>query len=207
MIRRPPRSTLFPYTTLFRSWRCRPEASAAPQCGGRWCREESGVAWVSVARALLPVRISIASKEAAQARAVAPRSRCSLPAAEGLDKERQIRGRRRMSQRAGGKKIGAGFGISPRIRQSDSAGDFNHTIGADPPRYGHQPGRLGGRLIVEQDSLCATAQRLAKFRFVAHFHLHRKRLRPERFCPGGAVRPIRPPFPAPVRVLARRTPA
>src|SRR5438552_5844337 len=27
MIRRPPRSTLFPYTTLFRSWRCRPATS------------------------------------------------------------------------------------------------------------------------------------------------------------------------------------
>src|SRR2546427_6967613 len=27
MIRRPPRSTLFPYTTLFRSWRCRPRRS------------------------------------------------------------------------------------------------------------------------------------------------------------------------------------
>src|ERR1039458_8742477 len=26
MIRRPPRSTLFPYTTLFRSWRCSGEA-------------------------------------------------------------------------------------------------------------------------------------------------------------------------------------
>src|SRR5690554_7496387 len=33
MIRRPPRSTLFPYTTLFRSPRGRPAAAAAP--GGR----------------------------------------------------------------------------------------------------------------------------------------------------------------------------
>src|SRR6185369_18090379 len=32
MIRRPPRSTLFPYTTLFRSWRARPP----PDAGGRW---------------------------------------------------------------------------------------------------------------------------------------------------------------------------
>src|SRR5262245_62873328 len=31
MIRRPPRSTLFPYTTLFRS------ARAAPGSSGRWC--------------------------------------------------------------------------------------------------------------------------------------------------------------------------
>src|SRR5438132_7744264 len=34
MIRRPPRSTLFPYTTLFRSWRC---GAASSRCG-RACR-------------------------------------------------------------------------------------------------------------------------------------------------------------------------
>src|SRR2546429_4976875 len=33
MIRRPPRSTLFPYTTLFRSWtRLRRGGSSAPRC-------------------------------------------------------------------------------------------------------------------------------------------------------------------------------
>src|ERR1039458_5243206 len=44
MIRRPPRSTLFPYTTLFRSWAQRPTGScfpasppSAPVC---WCRSE-----------------------------------------------------------------------------------------------------------------------------------------------------------------------
>src|SRR6266511_5717503 len=40
MIRRPPRSTLFPYTTLFRSrsrrWACRTAAGSAP----RWPRSE-----------------------------------------------------------------------------------------------------------------------------------------------------------------------
>src|SRR5438132_9594463 len=35
MIRRPPRSTLFPYTTLFRSWANLLESSA---CGERWER-------------------------------------------------------------------------------------------------------------------------------------------------------------------------
>src|SRR5437868_13281516 len=30
MIRRPPRSTLFPYTTLFRSWLCRESPTAQP---------------------------------------------------------------------------------------------------------------------------------------------------------------------------------
>src|SRR3712207_8590049 len=37
MIRRPPRSTLFPYTTLFRSHRQRPEACAGPP---RWLRSD-----------------------------------------------------------------------------------------------------------------------------------------------------------------------
>src|SRR2546427_3589263 len=38
MIRRPPRSTLFPYTTLFRSWSCS-NAGAGVSCGHqRTCR-------------------------------------------------------------------------------------------------------------------------------------------------------------------------
>src|SRR2546427_5676671 len=35
MIRRPPRSTLFPYTTLFRSWRSRSRRPAPPPRSGR----------------------------------------------------------------------------------------------------------------------------------------------------------------------------
>src|SRR6266478_8949493 len=39
MIRRPPRSTLFPYTTLFRSSPSEPLAqNAVPCCGSRSCR-------------------------------------------------------------------------------------------------------------------------------------------------------------------------
>src|SRR4051812_49914176 len=41
MIRRPPRSTLFPYTTLFRSDRSVPGRCAPPRCragSGRWAR-------------------------------------------------------------------------------------------------------------------------------------------------------------------------
>src|SRR3989442_8068998 len=43
MIRRPPRSTLFPYTTLFRSWRCvlRLYAKYAPWMGGFQERQRS----------------------------------------------------------------------------------------------------------------------------------------------------------------------
>src|SRR3712207_6908970 len=33
MIRRPPRSTLFPYTTLFRSWRSTSRAACVSECG------------------------------------------------------------------------------------------------------------------------------------------------------------------------------
>src|SRR2546422_1290811 len=36
MIRRPPRSTLFPYTTLFRSMTSRLEPGPDPEC--RWCK-------------------------------------------------------------------------------------------------------------------------------------------------------------------------
>src|SRR3712207_9006482 len=47
MIRRPPRSTLFPYTTLFRSARYRPRrgslASAAMRSGRATATEERGV--------------------------------------------------------------------------------------------------------------------------------------------------------------------
>src|SRR5688572_32494772 len=42
MIRRPPRSTLFPYTTLFRSWRSWPplHATAGGRCAAPpWCAE------------------------------------------------------------------------------------------------------------------------------------------------------------------------
>src|SRR2546422_6958409 len=37
MIRRPPRSTLFPYTTLFRSCSCRSRLISSPGREGRWC--------------------------------------------------------------------------------------------------------------------------------------------------------------------------
>src|SRR3712207_6927353 len=42
MIRRPPRSTLFPYTTLFRSSRAAPRARRRTRRGGRPCRPARG---------------------------------------------------------------------------------------------------------------------------------------------------------------------
>src|SRR2546423_10879965 len=39
MIRRPPRSTLFPYTTLFRSW---PGTVRWPARSGQRCRQDAG---------------------------------------------------------------------------------------------------------------------------------------------------------------------
>src|SRR5256885_8620242 len=54
MIRRPPRSTLFPYTTLFRSDRVRDGSRANPQrlqCEGRYVDERSQLGgWLQVAR-------------------------------------------------------------------------------------------------------------------------------------------------------------
>src|SRR3712207_6856372 len=41
MIRRPPRSTLFPYTTLFRSWSPRGSTTADPQTVLSWMNETS----------------------------------------------------------------------------------------------------------------------------------------------------------------------
>src|SRR3712207_9467672 len=54
MIRRPPRSTLFPYTTLFRSWRAAPRAGRHPVCeteGGVGARRRSSTgrgAWPGI---------------------------------------------------------------------------------------------------------------------------------------------------------------
>src|SRR2546427_2302735 len=49
MIRRPPRSTLFPYTTLFRSWRCasllRPTNISAGTHGGETARRRKLFVW------------------------------------------------------------------------------------------------------------------------------------------------------------------
>src|SRR2546430_7838532 len=42
MIRRPPRSTLFPYTTLFRSPTCRPKQTAARSPGRCWQWDATG---------------------------------------------------------------------------------------------------------------------------------------------------------------------
>src|SRR3712207_7154870 len=47
MIRRPPRSTLFPYTTLFRSLRRRPQGLGA--LAGRLRRHRAGIPGVSLA--------------------------------------------------------------------------------------------------------------------------------------------------------------
>src|SRR5690349_22490546 len=42
MIRRPPRSTLFPYTTLFRSPTARSSSATATRAGATSCRSEPG---------------------------------------------------------------------------------------------------------------------------------------------------------------------
>src|SRR2546426_8663553 len=50
MIRRPPRSTLFPYTTLFRSWPTCPHDSAARRSRGHPRRSAWGAASTSPTR-------------------------------------------------------------------------------------------------------------------------------------------------------------
>src|SRR5689334_24735637 len=49
MIRRPPRSTLFPYTTLFRSWRSAPSAKAMESAS--FCACQSGASRAAKAAA------------------------------------------------------------------------------------------------------------------------------------------------------------
>src|SRR5689334_24331113 len=48
MIRRPPRSTLFPYTTLFRSWYCSAAPAGTAYGEDRSGREETGVLMVGL---------------------------------------------------------------------------------------------------------------------------------------------------------------
>src|ERR1035441_10756859 len=45
MIRRPPRSTLFPYTTLFRSGQRRTRARTAARQGGSWASDGYRAGW------------------------------------------------------------------------------------------------------------------------------------------------------------------
>src|SRR2546422_3783934 len=54
MIRRPPRSTLFPYTTLFRSRRCRPPRSRSPPGRGAGGDQRGGRAPWGTCRASSP---------------------------------------------------------------------------------------------------------------------------------------------------------
>src|SRR3712207_8123081 len=69
MIRRPPRSTLFPYTTLFRSGKGNPEAWVAVVKPGRIMFELEGVApdiakrALQLAAAKLPVKCKIIERE------------------------------------------------------------------------------------------------------------------------------------------------
>src|SRR5260370_23798197 len=55
MIRRPPRSTLFPYTTLFRSHLLPPELSLIPHRLADYIRDAELTQWFSVPSALAPI--------------------------------------------------------------------------------------------------------------------------------------------------------
>src|SRR3712207_8044660 len=58
MIRRPPRSTLFPYTTLFRSARGRTTASCGEQEANRDQRDERRAHWAEACPRKLPDCVS-----------------------------------------------------------------------------------------------------------------------------------------------------
>src|SRR3712207_6996032 len=59
MIRRPPRSTLFPYTTLFRSGGRRPVVSAVPLRVPDGYLHRSGLAGLPVRRARVPGALAV----------------------------------------------------------------------------------------------------------------------------------------------------
>src|SRR5258707_12082952 len=62
MIRRPPRSTLFPYTTLFRSRHARPAVGRGADDGARTGRQVGGIQ-TSPVWARLPARRVVRSEE------------------------------------------------------------------------------------------------------------------------------------------------
>src|SRR5258708_26229588 len=95
----------------------------------------------------------------------------SLLVLDGVHKQTEVCRRCGVSQRAGGKKISAGFGVSTNIFEGDAAGNFDHAIRADLARQIHGSFRFGGRHVIEPEGFRAARERLAKFALVADLHL------------------------------------
>src|SRR6266550_7266127 len=94
MIRRPPRSTLFPYTTLFRARRARPDGvlPAADPLHAQPLDDDAARARVLLP--LLPVRAAVPGAVPGRASALGLRARAGRPARAARDRARD-RSRRR----------------------------------------------------------------------------------------------------------------
>src|SRR5579863_1918770 len=74
----------------------------------------------------------------------------SLLVLDGVHKQAEIGGRRRVGQRARRKKIGSGFGICANIPQRNAAGNFHHALGPQAARQFDCALSFGGRHVVEK---------------------------------------------------------
>src|SRR6267142_3432185 len=73
----------------------------------------------------------------------------SLLVLDGVHKQAEIGGGSGVGQCAGGKKIGAGFGVGSNVFKCNAAGDLHHTIRAQLPSDVDAMLRFGGSHVVE----------------------------------------------------------
>src|SRR6266481_7096549 len=98
----------------------------------------------------------------------------SLLVLDGVHKQTEVRRRRRVRQRAGRKKVGAGLGVSANIFECDAPGNFHDAIRTDLARHVNGSFRFYGRHVIQQDRFGAGGKRLPEFAFVANFNLNRQ---------------------------------
>src|SRR5882724_2069468 len=98
----------------------------------------------------------------------------SLLVLDGVYKQTEICRRRGMGQRAGRKKIRAGFGVGAYIFQRDAAGNLNHAIGTQSACQLDALFRLGRRHVIQEHRFRARGERLVQFLFAAHLDLNRQ---------------------------------
>src|SRR2546426_6742137 len=92
MIRRPPRSTLFPYTTLFRSWRAERDARSVKAALGRLDRAARG------SENLMPRILESLGARRSEEHTSELQSPCNLVCRLLLEKKKQLTGRVRSVQ-------------------------------------------------------------------------------------------------------------
>src|ERR1700740_1350779 len=92
----------------------------------------------------------------------------SLLVLDGVHKQTEVRRVRRVRQRAGRKKVGAGFGVSANIFKSDAAGNFDDAVGAQFTRKFDGLFCLCRRHVIQQDGFGAGGKRFAQFALVAN---------------------------------------